>query len=314
MFLPARNVALFLLVGVAIGIVLGGTQALSRSFFSLLIPRGREGEYFALYNACRARHLVVRHAAVRRGLPGHRLLPAGDRRADRLLRARRVLPAPARPAARHPRRPGNAVRSSEPLVATRTEVRPERADVTPGAHWRESCGTGGTLRDDAGSVRVVSDLRRAGGAARTVDGTPRGLVRGLQTKSGGASWQSAHYVERGWEARASRTSAASSSPPVSRCGYRCPQGHEFEITMSVEADVPAVWECPRCGAEALSTSRHPARGEGREAGPHALGHAARAPLRSRSSRTSSRSASSCCAAARSAPRTCTAPTPGRRKA
>ncbi len=37
-------------------------------------------------------------------------------------------------------------------------------------------------------------------------------------------------------------------------GYRCPQTHEFEITMSVEADVPAVWECPRCGAEALSTS------------------------------------------------------------
>jgi MFS transporter, UMF1 family len=52
MFLPAKNVALFLGVGVAIGIVLGGTQALSRSFFSLLIPRGREGEYFALYNAC----------------------------------------------------------------------------------------------------------------------------------------------------------------------------------------------------------------------------------------------------------------------
>jgi UMF1 family MFS transporter len=52
MFLPARNVALFLAVGIAIGVVLGGTQALSRSFFSLLIPRGREGEYFALYNAC----------------------------------------------------------------------------------------------------------------------------------------------------------------------------------------------------------------------------------------------------------------------
>jgi hypothetical protein len=31
-------------------------------------------------------------------------------------------------------------------------------------------------------------------------------------------------------------------------------GHEFEVTMSVEAEVPAVWECPRCGAEALSTS------------------------------------------------------------
>jgi hypothetical protein len=37
-------------------------------------------------------------------------------------------------------------------------------------------------------------------------------------------------------------------------GYRCSQGHEFEITMSDEADVPATWECPRCGTEALSTS------------------------------------------------------------
>ena len=51
LFLPEKNVALFMIVAVAIGIVLGGTQALSRSFFSLLIPRGREGEYFALYNA-----------------------------------------------------------------------------------------------------------------------------------------------------------------------------------------------------------------------------------------------------------------------
>ena len=51
-FLPRGNIATFLLIGVAIAIVLGGTQALSRSFFSLLIPHGREGEYFALYNAC----------------------------------------------------------------------------------------------------------------------------------------------------------------------------------------------------------------------------------------------------------------------
>jgi RNA polymerase-binding protein len=35
-------------------------------------------------------------------------------------------------------------------------------------------------------------------------------------------------------------------------GYACAQGHHFEITMSVEADIPAVWECPRCGAEGLS--------------------------------------------------------------
>jgi len=52
MFLPRDNVVTFLAVGVAIAIVMGGTQALSRSFFSLLIPHGREGEYFALYNAC----------------------------------------------------------------------------------------------------------------------------------------------------------------------------------------------------------------------------------------------------------------------
>ncbi len=35
-------------------------------------------------------------------------------------------------------------------------------------------------------------------------------------------------------------------------GYACPQGHKFEIPMSMEADIPANWECPRCGAVALS--------------------------------------------------------------
>ncbi|MFT3871820.1 MAG: MFS transporter [Nocardioides sp.] len=51
MVLPRENLPLFLATGVAIGVVLGGTQALSRSFFSLLIPKGKEGEFFALYNA-----------------------------------------------------------------------------------------------------------------------------------------------------------------------------------------------------------------------------------------------------------------------
>jgi UMF1 family MFS transporter len=41
----------FLLLGVAIGIVLGGTQALARSYFSLLIPAGKEAEYFSIYHA-----------------------------------------------------------------------------------------------------------------------------------------------------------------------------------------------------------------------------------------------------------------------
>lgn len=51
LFLPAGNVPLFLALGVGIGIVLGGTQALARSYFSLLIPRGKEAEYFSFYHA-----------------------------------------------------------------------------------------------------------------------------------------------------------------------------------------------------------------------------------------------------------------------
>jgi UMF1 family MFS transporter len=50
-FLPAREVVPFLIIAVAIGLVLGGSQALSRSLFSLLVPRGKEAEYFSLYQA-----------------------------------------------------------------------------------------------------------------------------------------------------------------------------------------------------------------------------------------------------------------------
>jgi MFS transporter, UMF1 family len=49
--LPDEQLVPFVLMGVAIGIVLGGTQALSRSYFSLLIPRGKEAEYFSFYHA-----------------------------------------------------------------------------------------------------------------------------------------------------------------------------------------------------------------------------------------------------------------------
>jgi UMF1 family MFS transporter len=51
LFVPKKQLVAFLLLAVAIGIVLGGTQALSRSYFSLLIPRGREAEYFSFYHA-----------------------------------------------------------------------------------------------------------------------------------------------------------------------------------------------------------------------------------------------------------------------
>jgi UMF1 family MFS transporter len=51
LFVPEGALVAFLLLAVAIGIVLGGTQALSRSYFSLLIPKGREAEYFSFYHA-----------------------------------------------------------------------------------------------------------------------------------------------------------------------------------------------------------------------------------------------------------------------
>jgi UMF1 family MFS transporter len=48
-FLQAGAVAQFYLLAAFIGIVLGGSQALSRSLFSHLIPGGQEAEYFSLY-------------------------------------------------------------------------------------------------------------------------------------------------------------------------------------------------------------------------------------------------------------------------
>ena len=33
--------------------------------------------------------------------------------------------------------------------------------------------------------------------------------------------------------------------------YDCPNGHEISVVFATEADIPAVWECPKCGAESL---------------------------------------------------------------
>lgn len=33
--------------------------------------------------------------------------------------------------------------------------------------------------------------------------------------------------------------------------YDCPRGHTFDMTFSVEAEIPPLWDCPKCGAEAL---------------------------------------------------------------
>ena len=49
-FLPSRQAGpVSTGIAAAIGFVLGGSQALSRSLYSQLIPRSREAEYFAFY-------------------------------------------------------------------------------------------------------------------------------------------------------------------------------------------------------------------------------------------------------------------------
>ncbi|MDX3855150.1 MFS transporter [Streptomyces sp. AK02-01A] len=48
-FLPAGAPTAFYALAAAIGLVLGGSQALSRSLFSHLVPRGKEAEYFSAY-------------------------------------------------------------------------------------------------------------------------------------------------------------------------------------------------------------------------------------------------------------------------
>ncbi len=49
MYVSVRNTRQFWIAAAVVAIVLGGTQALSRSLFSQMIPKGREGEYFSVY-------------------------------------------------------------------------------------------------------------------------------------------------------------------------------------------------------------------------------------------------------------------------
>ncbi|MCZ2073448.1 MAG: MFS transporter [Bryobacterales bacterium] len=49
MYLWIRTTAQFFVMAGVVGLVLGGSQALSRSLFSLMIPKGKEAEYFSLY-------------------------------------------------------------------------------------------------------------------------------------------------------------------------------------------------------------------------------------------------------------------------
>jgi UMF1 family MFS transporter len=44
-----KSAADFYVMAATVGLVMGGSQALSRSIYSFLIPAGQEAEYFSLY-------------------------------------------------------------------------------------------------------------------------------------------------------------------------------------------------------------------------------------------------------------------------
>ena len=227
--------------------MLGGTQALARSYFSLLIPRGKEAEYFSFYHA------------MDRGTSWFGTLVFGlvyqftdsYRPAIFALIVFFVLGGlllhPGRHRARHPRgrqrRPG---RRSEPPPRTGApdRVRPRPRDSSES--WRRPLPLNGN-RGRATLPEMASRTHRSDRPTPdSLDGRTHIIWRWLMAERtlrgarlGGQSFED----ERGIEFAARQ-----------QVGYRCPQGHEFEITMSVEADIPAVWECPRCGAEALSTA------------------------------------------------------------
>ena len=52
--------------------------------------------------------------------------------------------------------------------------------------------------------------------------------------------------------------------PRQSVSYQCAREHRFSVPFSIEADVPEVWECSICGAEALridGTRPEPKRGK-----------------------------------------------------
>lgn len=58
--------------------------------------------------------------------------------------------------------------------------------------------------------------------------------------------------------RGSRLGAASyeddrevAPAPRQLVGYYCPEGHSVELPFAADAEIPQVWECPRCGSEAV---------------------------------------------------------------
>ena len=59
--------------------------------------------------------------------------------------------------------------------------------------------------------------------------------------------------------------------------YACPRGHEFDVPIANDAEVPLTWECRLHGSISRLVDGSPPEQEG-QAAADALGHAAGAPL------------------------------------
>ena len=115
-FVPAKSLVLFFALGLLIGLVLGGSQALSRSLYSQLIPRGREAEFFSLYQAMERGTSWFGTLDLRPGLPVHPLATAGPSSRSSCSSSSAVCCSPASACARASRPPATrSRRSSEAL-------------------------------------------------------------------------------------------------------------------------------------------------------------------------------------------------------
>ncbi len=83
----------FFILGACIAIVLGGSQAISRSLYAQIIPAGKQAEYYSFYEISDKGHFLVWPAAVRAGEPADRQPAPGHPFADLFLHRGLVHPA-----------------------------------------------------------------------------------------------------------------------------------------------------------------------------------------------------------------------------
>ena len=238
-FTPEKNFGAFVVLAASIGLVLGGTQALSRSYFSQLIPRGREAEYFSLYQACERGTSWVGtliFGLVHQWTDSYRpallalilLFVLGLILLSRVNTVRGIREAGQRSSRRDLSLVTRYLPAISGILSTPLPLNRLRR---PGSGYMSTRNPRHKTRTNP--VSVLSTGINFFGRWLMAERTLRGA------RLGGQSFED----ERGIEFAARQ-----------QVGYRCPQGHEFEITMSVEADIPATWECQRCGSEALSVA------------------------------------------------------------